>query len=144
MVIVVIYFFSETPPCSAGEDVESLAGFEERFHAGKHTWPTPRNLARHGRTSLEAPVRYRQAHHVLNCLDFKSDARFVGEIVRVGPGQHEAFGWIAFQNLSGDPDLALLVPADVLPFRAFLPVGDVLNAGPILTGEFGFRDGRSQ
>src|SRR5438552_13242162 len=53
--------------------VESLAGFEEGFHAGKHTWPTPRNLARHGRTSLEVPVRYRQAYHVLNCLDFKSD-----------------------------------------------------------------------
>ena len=95
---------------------ESLAGFEERFHAGKHTWPTPRNLARHGRTSLEVPVRYRQANHVVNCLDFKSDARFVREIVWISPTQHETFGRIAFQNLSGYPDLALLVPADVLPW----------------------------
>src|SRR5437773_2997949 len=124
--------------------VESLAGFQEGFHAGEHSRPTPGDFASHGRTSLEVPVRYFQAHHVCNCLDFKSDARFVGEIVRIGPTQHEAFGWRAFQNLSGYPDLALLVPANVLPFRALLPIGDVFNASPILAREFGFGDGRPQ
>src|SRR6266571_4319940 len=94
--------FSSRPLPRLFAYVESLAGFEERFHAGKHTWPTPRNLARHGRTSLEVPVRYRQAHHVFNCFDFKCDTRFIRKVVRVSPAQHKAFGWRAFQNFAGD------------------------------------------
>ena len=78
--------------------VESLAGFEERFHARKHARPAPGNFACHGRIGLEVAVSYRQAHHVFNRLDLKRDARFVGEIIRVGPAQHEAFGREACQE----------------------------------------------
>src|SRR6185436_20297667 len=83
---------------------------------------------------------YRQAHLVFNRLDFKSNARFAGEIVRIGPTQHEAFERDAFQNFAGDIDFRLFAPGHMLPWRTFLPVGDIRESSPILTREFGFGD----
>src|SRR5689334_18229268 len=121
--------------------VEALAGFQEGFHAGKDTRPASRNFARHLRTGLEVPMRHSQAHHVANRLDLECDARLIGEIVRVGPAQDEAFEWRAFQNFARDPDLSFPdLSADMLPLRALLPVRDVLDASPVLAGEFGFCD----
>src|SRR6185369_3998377 len=55
------------------EDVQSFPGFEERFQAGKHARPTPGNFAGHFRTILEFVMHHREAYHVFNWLDFKSD-----------------------------------------------------------------------
>ena len=125
---------------SLAEDVESLAGFQKGFQAGKHAWPAPGNFLNHRRTGFETAVRDREASHVRQRFDLKRDARFVFEIVRVGPAQHEAFGRRGFQNFAGDPDFALGIV--VFPFRAAYPIGDVRHFPPILSGEFGFGDGR--
>ena len=125
---------------SLAEDVESLAGFQEGLQAGKHARPAAGNFLNHRRTSLETSMGDGEARHVFHRFKLKRDARFVFEIVRVGPRQHEAFGRRRFQDFTGDPDFALGIM--VFPFRALLPIGDVRHFTPILAGEFGFGDGR--
>ena len=47
------------------KDVESLAGFQEGFHAGKHARPAPGNFAAIFEPALNC-VRHREAHQVFN------------------------------------------------------------------------------
>ena len=121
---------------------ETFAGFQKGFQAGEHARPAAVHFAGHRRTRLELVMRHREAHGVLDGFNLKRDARFVFEVVRVSPRQHEAFGWTAFQNFARNPSLWLLARRQVLPGRTLLPVRGVRVSTPILTGEFRFGDGR--